>query len=1385
MSLALPHPTPRSLPSSTTANAYQSSLNSLNGNAFLTVVNTNLAGTGSLVYSTYLGGNGAGSLVGDLGEGVTVDNNGNAYIVGQTTSNASGPFPTTSNAYQSSLNSANGNAFVAEIAIFDSGAQSLLYSTYFGGSTTSIVGDFGAAIALDAVGNVYVVGDAESEDFPVTPGVFQTTNSTGGKAFAAKFDLAQSGTQSLLYSTFLGGTNGPDGENGNGVAIDANGDAFVVGDTSSSDFPTTPDAFQSSLKSSGWNAFLTEIKPDGSNILYSTYLGGSSAFGDVATGVALDPLGNNAYLSGYTESSDFPTTSGAYQTSLQGGQSGFVTKAILPTSIVSIQVNPQSSTLIVGATQQFSATGTLANGNTQDVTAIANWTSSNTSVVAAANLQGYPLAMGAGTATITATVYGISGSATITVNPAPAPPVAPVINTVSSTSGGPGTQVTISGSNFGSTQANGQVWLGSTLGIVTSWSDTQIIANVATASTSGIAQVQQNGVLSNSVTFTINSATITSISSNCGVAGTQVTISGSGFGSTQGSGQVRLGNMSGVVVSWSDSQVVATVAAGAGSGAAQILQNGIWSNAVPFNINTPQITGVSPNSGSAGTAVTITGSGFGGAQGSGGAVWIGSTYGVVVSWSDSQVVANVASGALSGVVRVQQNGVWSNSVAFTVPPTDGSSPLTMMPNTLSMTVGETHTIKAINAQGQSVTGLTWASSDTTIVSLSTDDPPILTAVAAGRATITAGNASADVTVYSGSSFPQGTVQWSNPGDGSGVSRIVPAVPSSSGVDVFAFQNSGNVAAIKTDGTIAWTANSVYSAIPDFQGGLVVTAGLSVYDINGATGQSNPAYTSPSNNYISTVAASTDGTIFAVDGDTLVGIDPSSGAAKFRVQMQDSTSSSTNTNTIYCYDSPVPPDAPGQSYRPTVGNLMIAGDGYAYLPYVYTNGVGVYQGWCVGQSGTSEHLRLLRVGTAGDATTFDLGDWSGEYSVTAILDPCCTYDIVLEDVPIPSISWATPISNADQGVLFSWSASTGNSSTYTLTTTSGTAVASQGSTSIPGQDDLVYPVLQAQDGSFVGTVYTSAGQSMVDFNASGNVIWSVPNYSPAIATADDGVIAESSDGLTTATFDQNGNATGQGDALGLPFDWSGNAYYTTASASVSSNAGTPPNYGPTYAALLGGNQTANGTAIQQVQTNQPQGSDEQLPPTGATLNTNYNSIELLTSLSPAQIFSQYVQTFAGAQPGNNNVANAPANTNVTAPGQTITFKLHGLMSLGQGPFSVEVERFDTTADTISVVTLKGHPLEGWRYWRVYSVGTNDVVIETGAADLPGPGLKNYWGYYLFAFDQIEMWRQYLEYIKGQVGAPQGSTFEYNLVQGEWGYRSQGYILNNVCQASWCN
>src|SRR6266404_2273220 len=239
----------------------------------------------------------------------------------------------------------------------------------------------------------------------------------------------------------------------------------------------------------------------------------------------------------------------------------------------------------------------------------------------------------------------------------------PHINAITPTGGGGGTQVTFSGSGFGATQGNGFAILGTNNAVVVNWTDTSVVALVAQGSSSGTAQIIQNRISSNSLNFTVSAPSVTHVSPTVGLAGTQVTITGSGFGSPQGSGRVLLGTAFGSVVSWSDTQIVANVAPGSSSGSAQVQQGGAWSNLTDFTVNTPTITSIDPTTGSAGTQVTIAGFYFGPAQGTG-KVWLGNAYGSVVNWTDNQVIATFAPGALSGKAQILQNGVWSNAINF-------------------------------------------------------------------------------------------------------------------------------------------------------------------------------------------------------------------------------------------------------------------------------------------------------------------------------------------------------------------------------------------------------------------------------------------------------------------------------------------------------------------------------------------------------------------------------------------------------------------------------------------------------------------------------------------------------------------------------------------------
>lgn len=280
------------------------------------VLKLNRAGS-VLAYSTYLGGSGD-----DVGYyRLAVDREGNAHVTGTTTS---ADFPL-ANAVQSSMRGAS-DYFVAKV---NAAGSALVYSTFLGGSGeeaslgTGVTG-LGNGIAVDLAGNAYVTGATSSADFPVLNPLktLQPGACPAGMcpdAFLTK--LSPSG--SLVYSTFLGGSFA---DVGFVVAVDAGGSAYVVGATGSTDFPLRG-AFQSTLGGLA-DGFVTKIDPAGATIVYSTLLGGSGP--DFAEDVALDNQGN-AYVTGFTQSSDFPTRD-AFQSTYGGQRIGlfqgdaFVTK---------------------------------------------------------------------------------------------------------------------------------------------------------------------------------------------------------------------------------------------------------------------------------------------------------------------------------------------------------------------------------------------------------------------------------------------------------------------------------------------------------------------------------------------------------------------------------------------------------------------------------------------------------------------------------------------------------------------------------------------------------------------------------------------------------------------------------------------------------------------------------------------------------------------------------------------------------------------------------------------------------------------------------------------------------------------------------------------------
>jgi hypothetical protein len=246
------------------------------GDAFVAELN---ATGGQLVFSSYLGGNGL-----DQGLGIAVDSSGNAYVTGYT---QSANFPTITPLY-GSINGSQ-DAFVAKI---DFTGEQILYSTYLGGTQA----DVGQSIQVDSSGDMYVAGYTFSSDFPLL-NPEQPTAGGGVDAFVT--EIASTGS-SLVFSTYLGGSGD---DSAFGLALDGSGNLYVTGTTYSTDFPTTAGAYQTS-SSGGADAFVSKLNPAGSQLVYSTYLGGSDT--DRGLAIAVSSSGN-AYITGSTQSSNFPT----------------------------------------------------------------------------------------------------------------------------------------------------------------------------------------------------------------------------------------------------------------------------------------------------------------------------------------------------------------------------------------------------------------------------------------------------------------------------------------------------------------------------------------------------------------------------------------------------------------------------------------------------------------------------------------------------------------------------------------------------------------------------------------------------------------------------------------------------------------------------------------------------------------------------------------------------------------------------------------------------------------------------------------------------------------------------------------------------------------------
>jgi hypothetical protein len=255
-----------------------------------------------LVYSTYMGGSGADQIT-----AVALDPFGNLYLAGSTATN---DLVATTNTYQSA-NAGGIDCFIAIIDTTPGNGFPILYFSYAGGSGT----DIPLAMVLDSSQNIYLTGTTDSSNFPTTAGAVQTAGAGARLVSAFVLELnpgLATATSTLVYSTYLGGTTG--NQSANGIALDADGNVYVVGTTDSTDFPVTSNAYQSALTGLQ-DAFLCEITPNSSALAYCTYLGGElEAYGQ---GIAMASNGL-VYFAASTNSTQFPLAGASYQSNLKG-----------------------------------------------------------------------------------------------------------------------------------------------------------------------------------------------------------------------------------------------------------------------------------------------------------------------------------------------------------------------------------------------------------------------------------------------------------------------------------------------------------------------------------------------------------------------------------------------------------------------------------------------------------------------------------------------------------------------------------------------------------------------------------------------------------------------------------------------------------------------------------------------------------------------------------------------------------------------------------------------------------------------------------------------------------------------------------------------------------
>ena len=807
----------------------------------------------------------------------------------------------------------------------------------------------------------------------------------------------------------------------------------------------------------------------------------------------------------------------------------------------------------------------------------------------------------------------------------PAQAAAPTISSLSPTSGAVGASVTITGTNFGSTQGTSTVTFNGTSASTTSWGATSIVATVPSGATTGNVVVKVSNKSSNGVSFTVVAApSITSLSQASGPVGASVTISGSNFGTSQGTGYVKFNGTIASATSWGSGSISVTVPSGATTGNVIVHTSGVDSNGANFSV-APSITSLSTTEAAPGTSITINGLTFGNSQGNSTVTFNGTTASPT-SWANTSIAVPVPSGATTGPVVVTVANLASNGVAFTVAPTISSISPTSGAAGTSVTIsglnfGSTQGSSQVTFNGITSTPTSWGlTSIVTSVPQGQTTGQIVVTVAGftsngvaftGAPTISgvsppSAAAGGSVTI-SGFNFgyPQGTSTATFNGQAASPSSWgtetvvtpVPAAATSGSVVVtvggvasnsFSFTVGPGITSLNPTSGVAGTSLTISGS------GFGATQGSSTVTFNGVS--ATPSSWSSTGIVVPVPSGATSGLVLVtvggvpsngvsfVVGPNIVALSPTSGAIGSKVTISGTNfGASQGQSTVTFNGFPASPMSWGPTNIVTsvpsgafTGLVMVTVGGQQSNAVAFTVGTGTVSGTVTRTSdGAAVSGALVEAlqsnATQGSATTASDGTYSISNLATGIYD-----------IRVTATGYGTTISAGNN--VGAGGPATVNVSLGSAGTISGTITQSDGITPLPG---ALITALEGVDTAGTATSNSSGsysistlavGSYIVQASATGYKTQSQSDVSVTSGNTTTENFSFSGQSLITYDYDELGRLVGTVDSLSDAVAYNYDAVGNLLAISRNHSNQTSILYFTPQSGLVGTNVTISGTGF---------------------------------------------------------------------------------------------------------------------------------------------------------------------------------------------------------------